>query len=62
MNRLLAQVAGNGDMLFVPITVVLELEWDLRTRLTLKKSDFIQTLSALLTMVELSFESEGALE
>ena len=52
----------NGDMLFVPITVVLELEWVLRSRLALDKSAVIQAMSALLTMVELSFEFEGALE
>jgi predicted nucleic-acid-binding protein len=62
VDRLLARHVKNGDMLFVPITVVLELEWVLRSRLALDKADVIQAMSALLTMVELSFESEGALE
>lgn len=62
VDRLLARHAKKGDILFVPITVVLELEWVLRARLGVGKSDFIQTLAALLTMVELGFESEDALE
>jgi predicted nucleic-acid-binding protein len=62
VDRLLAQHAGKGEMLFVPITVVLELEWVLRAKLSQGKAEFIQTMGALLTMVELSFESEDALE
>jgi predicted nucleic-acid-binding protein len=49
-------------MLFVPITEVLELEWVLRAKLSQGRLDFIRTMAALLTMVELSFESEDALE
>ena len=60
--RLLAKQSQNGELLLVPITVVLELEWVLRSRKSKIKSDVIQALSALLTMVELSFESEDALE
>ena len=60
--RLLAKQSQNGDLLLVPITVVLELEWVLRSRKSKIKPDVIQALSALLTMVELSFESEDALE
>ena len=60
--RLLAKHAKNAELLFVPITVVLELEWVLRSKKAKSKVDVIQALSALLTMVELSFESEGALE
>ena len=62
VDRLLARHAKNGDVLFVPITVVLELEWVLRAKLGQGKADFIQTMAALLGMLELSFESEGALE
>jgi predicted nucleic-acid-binding protein len=42
--------------------VVLELEWVLRAKLRRPKPEFIQTMGALLTLVELSFESEDALE
>ncbi len=62
VDRLLAKHAKKGELLFVPITVVLELEWVLRSRLDQSKAQFIETLSALLTMVEFSFESEDALE
>lgn len=60
--RLLAKHARSGELLFVPITVILELEWVLRSKKSKSKVDVVQALSALLTMVELSFESEGALE
>jgi predicted nucleic-acid-binding protein len=62
VDRLLAKHAKNGSLLFVPITVVLELEWVLRSKLSHGKAEFIRTMAALLTMVELSFESEHALE
>ncbi len=62
VDRLLARHAQRGELLFVPITVVLELEWVLRSRLSQNKSQFIHTMSALLTLVEFSFESEDALE
>lgn len=62
VGQLLARYAQNGDLLFVPITVVLELEWVLRSKLRQSKADCIRTMAALLTLVELSFESEDALE
>ena len=62
VDRLLAKYARNGDLLFVPITVVLELEWVLRSMLGQSKAQFIEVLSALLSMLEFSFESEDALE
>lgn len=62
VDRLLARHARNGLLLFVPITVVLELEWVLRSKLSQGKAEFIRTMAALLTMVEFSFESEHALE
>jgi predicted nucleic-acid-binding protein len=62
VDRLLARHAKKGELLFVPITVVLELEWVLRSRLSQNKGQFVSTLSALLTMVEFSFEAEDAVE
>lgn len=62
VDRLFARHAKSGESLFVPITVVLELEWVLRAKLAQGKADVIQTMAALLTLVELSFESEDALE
>ena len=62
VDRLMARCANEGQLLWVPLTVVLELEWVLRTRANLAKAQFIQTMNALLSMVELSFESENAVE
>lgn len=62
VDRLLARHAKRGELLFVPITVVLELEWVLRSKLGQSRAQLIETLSALLTMVEFSFESEDAVE
>lgn len=62
VDRLIARHRKKGELLFVPITVMLELEWVLRSRLEQSKAQLITTFSALLTMVELSFESEDAVE
>ncbi|MDP3423929.1 MAG: type II toxin-antitoxin system VapC family toxin [Burkholderiaceae bacterium] len=62
VQRLLAQSIQNAETLFVPVTVSLELEWVLRARYGFAKADIIHALSTLLRAVELSFESEPALE
>ena len=48
--------------LWIAVTVVLELEWVLRSRYKFPKADFLRVMSALLMAVELVFESEDALE
>jgi predicted nucleic-acid-binding protein len=48
--------------LFVPVTVVLELEWVLRSNFGFAKDDVLLTLSNLFSAAELTFESERALE
>ena len=60
--RMLARHSKNRELLFVPITVVLELEWVLRSRYGYPKEKLVGLLADLLTTVELSFESEDALE
>ncbi|KQU80903.1 MULTISPECIES: PIN domain-containing protein [unclassified Rhizobacter] len=60
--RLLDDCARDGRPLFVPITVVLELEWVLRSNFQVAKPDLVSTLSQLLSATELSFQSEAALE
>jgi predicted nucleic-acid-binding protein len=52
----------NQASLFVPVTVVLELEWVLRARYKFRKAEVLSALSSLLTTFELVFESEDALE
>lgn len=62
VDRLFARHAKKGQMLLVPVTVVLELEWVLRSKLSQTKVQVLETLEALLTMVELNFASEDAVE
>ena len=51
-----------AESLLVPVTVMLELEWVLRSAYKFSKGDVIRAMSALLESLELVFESEGALE
>ena len=62
VDRLFARHAKKSEILMVPITVVLELEWVLRSRLSQTKTEVLETIEALLTVVELSFEAEDAVE
>lgn len=62
VDRLFARHAKRGEFLLVPVTVVLELEWVLRSRLSQTKAQVLGTIEALLTVVELSFECEDAVE
>lgn len=51
-----------SESLLVPVTVMLELEWVLRSRYKFPKADVIRTMFALLETLELVFESEWAVE
>ena len=53
---------ANGERLFVPVSVALELEWVLRSNFEFAKDDVISALSALAAAEGVSFESETALE
>lgn len=48
--------------LFVPSTVMLELEWVLRSRYQFDKATVLGTFGALLETQELEFQAEAALE
>ena len=61
-KRLISRCVRQGMTLFVPVTVVLELEWVLRSSFEFGKSDVLLALSSLFSAAELSFESERALE
>ena len=61
-QRLIRRCVRERQTLFVPVTVALELEWVLRSAYGFAKSAIIGALSDLLSAVELSFESEQALE
>lgn len=60
--RELARRTKQGGALFVPVTVMLELEWVLRARYRCGKAQVLSALTALLSTAPLAFESEGALE
>lgn len=61
-RRLIQRCVTQGMMLFVPVTVVLEFEWVLRSNFGFPKDDVLLTLSGLFSAAELTFESERALE
>jgi len=51
-----------AESLLVPVTVMLEFEWVLRSRYKFPKTEVIRAMSALLDTWELEFESEWAIE
>ncbi|GAA4409523.1 PIN domain-containing protein [Quisquiliibacterium transsilvanicum] len=61
-RALIARSVEQGLPLFIPVTVMLELEWVLRSSYELEKDDVMRVLSSLLAAAELTFESERALE
>ncbi len=61
-KRLIGRCLDEGLSLFVPVTVVLELEWVLRSNFEFAKGDILQALSSLFSATELTLESERALE
>ena len=61
-RKLVLAAVRAGETLYVPITVLLELEWVLRSSFGFEKEQIVATLSSLLASVELSFESEAAAE
>lgn len=61
-RALVQRAARAGESLFVPLTVVLELEWVLRSRYRYSKKLVLATLSSLLETRELDFQEEAAVE
>ena len=61
-RRLIRRCVDQGQTLFVPVTVALELEWVLRANFGYPKNDTMDVLSSLLSAAELTFQSERALE
>lgn len=61
-KKLIAAALREGEGLYVPITVTLELEWVLRSNYGFDKEQVSMTFAALLSAAELAFESEGAVE
>jgi predicted nucleic-acid-binding protein len=61
-RRLIDRCLDEGLSLFVPVTVVIELEWVLRSSYQCAKDDVMDVLASLFSSAELGFESEHALE
>ena len=61
-RKFIRKAAIEGETLFIPVTVVLELEWVLRSSFGFAKAEIMRTLSSLLSAIELTLESEDALE
>ena len=62
VQRLLEEAHEQGSPLFVPSTVMLELEWVLRSRYEFDKLTVLGAFNALLETQELEFQDEPALE
>jgi len=62
VQRLFEEVREQQLPLLVPSTVMLELEWVLRSRYEFDKSTVLGTFNALLETQELEFQDEPALE
>lgn len=61
-RRLIRKFVSQGQTLFVPVTVALELEWVLRSNFEYSRDETLGVISQLLSAAELTFESERALE
>jgi predicted nucleic-acid-binding protein len=61
-RALFEQAARTGECLYVPLTVVLELEWVLRSRYGYSKEQVVGTLVEMLEARELAIQDEAALE
>jgi predicted nucleic-acid-binding protein len=61
-QALIRGCVSEQQILYVPVTVTLELEWVLRSSFEFSKEETIRALSDLFSATELTFESERALE
>ena len=62
VQKLFDSIRADHSTLFVPSTVMLELEWVLRSRYKLDKPSVLQAFNALLETQELEFQAEAAIE
>ena len=62
IDRLMDQADASGEVFFVPITVVLELEWVLRSVYKRTSSQVLSALGALLKNASLTIEHHQAIE
>ena len=60
--RLIEDSANRGELLFVPLTVTLELEWILRARYGFARDTILTALVGLLESREFEFQDEPSVE
>ena len=61
-KKLIRAALRAGETLYIPITVMLELEWVLHSNFGFDKEQISMTLASLLAVAELSIDSELAVE
>lgn len=61
-RRLIRREVSAGEGVFVSLLVLLESEWVLRSRYGLRKTEIMETFSALLDATEVRFEDEPVIE
>jgi predicted nucleic-acid-binding protein len=61
-RKLIARETSAGVQVFVSLLVLLETEWVLRSRYSLRKSQILHAVGKLLSTVEIRFEDEAAVE
>jgi predicted nucleic-acid-binding protein len=62
IKKLFHAASMRREMLFVPSTVALELEWVLRSRYQFDKAHIMEAFIALLETRDIEFQSEAAIE
>lgn len=62
VERLRAKTIAEGERLFVPVTVLLELEWVLRSRYGIVPLAIAGCIDELLNVAELEIHEESAME
>ncbi len=62
VHRLLEVARHTEQLLWVPVTVLLELEWVLRSRYRVARAAVLDAFDALLRLPELRFDREAAVE
>ncbi len=62
VQALFEAARARANPLFVPATVVLELEWVLRSRYRFEKTQVVNAFTAMLETAELEFQTEAAVE
>jgi predicted nucleic-acid-binding protein len=61
-RRLIKREIGAEEEVLVSLLVLVETEWVLRSRYSVKKSEIVQAISGLLDATEVQFEDEPAVE